>query len=141
MIVKQVRDRIGFKEVKFEELPNNRCEALVDLAWPEGDVFIGTAQGKDSESGRLKCAVEATARALEQSVNDQIELEVQGVRTITVSDTIIIVVVLSYRLLGETQQQLVGSCIIGRQLEHSAALAALKATNRLMGNVLFRGSA
>ncbi|MCH9015517.1 MAG: hypothetical protein IH877_07535 [Gemmatimonadetes bacterium] len=141
MIVKQVRDRIGFKEVKFEELPNNRCEALVDLAWPEGDVFIGTAQGKDSESGRLKCTVEATARALEQSVNDQIELEVQGVQTITVSDTIIIVVVLSYRLLGETQQQLVGSCIIGRQLERSAALAALKATNRLMGNVLFRGSA
>ena len=141
MIVKQVRDRIGFKEVKFEELPNNRCEALVDLAWPEGDVFIGTAQGKDSEAGRLKCTAEATVRALEQSVNDQIELEVQGVQTITVSDTIIIVVVLSYRLLGETQQQLVGSCIIGRQLERSAALAALKATNRLMGNVLFRRSA
>ena len=91
MIVKQVRDRIGFKEVKFEELPNNRCEALVDLAWPEGDVFIGTAQGKDSEAGRLKCAAEATTRALEQSVNDQIELEVQGVQTITVSDTTILI--------------------------------------------------
>ncbi len=132
----EVSDRVGFRESELEQLPNNRCRARVVVAWPKGDEFVGAAQGEDTEAGRLKCAVDATARALEKSVNDEITLDVVGVRTITDSDTNIIVVLLSYRLLGGTQQKLVGSCIIGKQPQRSAALAVLKATNRIMGNVV-----
>ncbi len=132
----EVSDRVGFRESELEQLPNNRCRARVVVAWPKGDEFVGAAQGEDTEAGRLKCAVDATARALEKSVNDEITLDVVGVRTITDSDTSIIVVLLSYRLLGGTQQKLVGSCIIGKQPQRSAALAVLKATNRIIGNVV-----
>ena len=131
----EVSDRIGFRESELEQLPNNRCRARVVVAWLKGDEFVGAAQGEDTEVGRLKCTVKAAARALEKSVNDEIALDVQGVRTLTESDTNIMVVLLSYRLLGQTQQQLVGSCIIGKQPQRSAALAVLKATNRIMGNI------
>lgn len=136
MIKTKVRDRIGFKEFTLEELPSRRCGALVVLAWPDGDGFMGTAQGEDTETGRLKCAADATARALEQAVNDEIVLDVLGVRTITESGTGVTLAVLSCRLLGEAQQ-LVGSCIIRDQPSRSAVLAVLKATNRLLGNVIF----
>ena len=136
----EVSDRIGFRESKLEQLPNNRCRARVVLARPEGDEFAGAAQGEDTERGRLKSTVEATARALEKSVNDEIALNVQGVQTITESHTNIIVALLEYRLLGGMRQQLVGSCIIGKQPAQSATFAVLKATNRLMGNVIVKPS-
>ena len=135
MTKSEVSDRIGFRGCELEQLPNNRCRARVVVAWLEGEEFAGAAQGEDTEAGRLKCAVDATARALEKSVSDEITLGVEGVRTIAESDTDIIVVLLSYHLLGGTQQKLVGSCIIGKQPQRSAALAVLKATNRIMGNV------
>ena len=140
MIGTQVRDRIRFKESALEQLPNNRCRARVVLAWPGGDEFAGAAQGEDTKVGRLRCTAQATARTLEKSVNDEITLDVQGVRTIAESDTNVIVVVLSYRLLGETQEQLVGACIMRSLPQRSAALAVLKATNRLVGNVVFKPS-
>ena len=136
MIKTKVRDRIGFKEFTLEELPNNRCGGLVVLAWPDGGGFMGTAQAEDTETGRLSCAAAATARALEQAVNDEIVLDVLGVRTITESGIGITLALLSCRLLGEAHQ-LVGSCVIGDQPARSAVLAVLKATNRLLANVIF----
>ncbi len=73
-----IRDRIGFKEFKLEKLPENRCQARVVLAWPDGSEFTGTAQDEDSESGRLRCAVEATVRTVERSVRGEMALRVQG---------------------------------------------------------------
>ncbi len=135
MTESEVSDRIGFRGSELEQLPNNRCRTRVVVAWSTGDEFVGAAQGDDTEAGRLKCAVDATARALEKSVSDEITLDVEGVRILKESDTTLIVVLISYRLLGGTQQKLVGSCIIGKQPLRSAALAVLKATNRIMGNV------
>ncbi len=131
----EVSDRIGFRESKVERLPNNRCRARVVLAWSEGDEFVGTAQGEDTETGRLWCAAEATVRALELSVDREIELKVVGVRTLPEPDTLITVTRLSGRFQGEAQQ-LIGSCIGAGQLGRSAALSVLKATNRLLGKDL-----
>lgn len=78
MIHSRIPDRIGFRDFGLEYLPDNRCGEVVLFAWPEGDGFISAAQGDDTETGQLRCAAEATARALEQSVNDQIALDVQG---------------------------------------------------------------
>ncbi len=128
------RDRIEFKEFEFRRLADSRCRARVVLAWPEGDEFVGASEAENTQTGRLRCAVEATARALEQSVNDEMALEVEAVRMIADAETLIIVTVLSGRALGEAQQ-LLGSCIVGKQPERSAALSVLKATNRLVFNV------
>lgn len=140
MIENDNRDPIRFKEFKLGELPDNRCQARVVLAWPDGEEFLGTAQAEDTETGQLWCAAKAATRALEESVDHQIALEVLGVRTIMESDTKIIVALVSYCLLRGMRQKLVGSCISHRQPSRSAALAVLKATNRLMGNVILTRS-
>ncbi len=136
MVENKVHDRIGFKEFKLEQLPENRCAAQVVLAWPEGDGFVGTAWGEDSEMGRLRCAADAAAQAVALSVNHEIALKPAEVRTIQQSNVGIVVVLLSGQVLGETQR-LVGSCIIGEEPARSAALSVLKATNRLVGGVIF----
>lgn len=136
MVQSELRDRIGFKEFELKKLPENRCEVRVVLAWPDGSEFTATAQDENSESGRLRCAVEATVRTVERSVGGEIALRVQGVRTIEESDANIVVTLLSSQILGETQS-LVGSCVMREPPERSAALSVLKATNRLLGNVMF----
>ncbi len=136
MVESKVHGRIGLKEFNLEELSGNRCSARAILAWPEGDDFVGTACGKDTEMGRLRCAADAAARAVALSVNREIALAVVGVQKILEDDTLIIVTLLSGRVLGEVQR-LTGSCIIGEQPARSAALSVLKATNRLMGGVIF----
>ena len=135
MIESQLNDRIAFKGLEFEHLPHSLCGARVVLGWPDGEEFEGTAQAEDTETGRLWCAAEATARALEQSVKHKIALRVVGVRTILEAETRIIVTLLSGRALSEAQE-LVGSCLAAEQSERSAALSVLKATNRLMGKVI-----
>ncbi len=136
MIQSRIRDRIGVKEFKLEQLPENRCAVQVVLEWPEGDGFAGTAWGEDSEMGRLRCAADAAARAVALSVNHEIALKPAEVRTIQESNVGIVLILLSGQVLGETQR-LVGSCIIGEEPARSAALSVLKATNRLMGGVIF----
>ena len=129
-------DRIEFREFKLEELPDGRCHALVVLTWPRGHNHVGVAEAEDTETGHYRCAAEATARALELSVAD-IKLDVQSVRMLREADTNIVLVLLSYQLLGGIRQKLVGSCIVGeRKPFRSVALAVLKATNRIIGNVI-----
>ncbi len=139
MFQSELRDRIDFKELKLEKLPENRCQARVFISWPDGPEFTATAQDEDSDAGRLRCAVEATVRSVERSVRGEMTLRVQGVRTIEGSNAKIVVTLLSSQLSGETQS-LVGSCVMQEPPERSAALSVLKATNRLMGNVIFKPS-
>ncbi len=140
MLESKVHDRIGLKEFNLEELSGNRCSARAILAWPEGDDFVGTACGKDTEMGRLRCAADAAARAVALSVNHEIALKPAEVQTIQESNMGIVVILLSGQVLGETQR-FTGSCIIGEEPARSAALSVLKATNRLMGGVIFSLSA
>ncbi len=136
MVESKVHGRIGLKEFNLEELSGNRCSARAILAWPEGDDFVGTAYGKDTEMGRLRCAADAAARAVALSVNNEITLKLAEVRTIQESNFGIVLILLSGQVLGETQR-LVGSCIIGEEPARSAALSVLKATNRILGNAVF----
>ncbi len=77
-------------------------------------------------------------------MNDQIALDVQEVQTVDVEgeqamkerDTNIVVVLVSGRVLGQVRR-LAGSCLIKDDPPRRAALAVLKATNRLMGGVIF----
>ncbi len=128
-------DRIGFEECKCEHLPGNRFKARVVLAWPGGDEFVGTSQAEDTEVGRLWCAAEATARALEHSVTRAVTLTIDEVQRIPHPGLDIVVTLLSSRDSGG-QQELSGLCIMGEQPERSAALSVLMATNRLVFNIM-----
>jgi len=126
--------RIRFEDLKLEELPNGRCTAEVHLAWEaEGDVFTGNAEGVTSEIGVLRCAAEATARALELAVDNRVALELQGITTIKAFDTVVVVVSLASRF-SDHSQRVVGSTVIEGEPAAAAVRAVLSATNRLLGS-------
>ncbi len=124
-------DRIIFESFELEQLPNERCAGRVALAWRRGEGFVGTSEGTDTPPGQLRCAAEATARALELAVENRVALEVLAVKAIETFDTVIVIVSLASRI-EDPAQRLVGSCFIKEQPTRGAALAVLHATNRLM---------
>ncbi len=127
--------RIRLKKFELEQRPNARCAGRVVLAWERGEEFVGTAEGQDSPQGRLLCAAQATARALERAAPDRFTLEVIGVTVIEKFYAVIVAVSLASRL-DEVAERLVGSCLITQRPSHGAVLAVLNATNRLLGKLL-----
>ncbi len=130
--------RIRFEGLELDELPNGRCTATVQLAWEaEGPRFTGAAEGVTSEIGLLRCAAEATSRALEAAVDNRVTLELQGITTIKAFDTIVVVVSLASRF-SDHSQRVVGSTVIEGESAAAAVRAVLSATNRLLGsNLIF----
>lgn len=127
--------RIQFEDIELKQLPDSRCSSRVVLAWHAGEQFVGTAEGVTSEIGMLRCAAEATARALEAAVDNRIKLELLGITTIKAFDTVIVVVSLASRF-SEHTQRIVGSSVIDGDPSRAAARAVLSATNRLLGSNL-----
>ena len=132
-------DRNRLRLHTFEASPkaDGRAAArVVLLQWTEKQIE-GEAVCEDSPAGRLRCAADATARALERAVDGRITFEVLGVKTIHAFDCILAVVSLSSRLQGSTER-LVGSCIVSSENPRGIVLAVLNATNRLVGQDLMR---
>lgn len=129
--------RIKFEDLDLEMLPSGRCRSKVTLAWNEGNRFVGTAEGVSSEVGVLRCAAEATSRALEAAVDSRVHLELLGITTIRAFDTVVVVVSLASRFSDHTQR-VVGSSVIDGNPGGAAVRAVLSATNRLLGsNLIF----
>ena len=127
---------------KLEELVvdqvGDRCSARVMLSLSPGVELIGTAEGEASQRGRLRCAAEATAQAIEGATADQLELTVLAVKlveTVDTADAVIVVVALASQA-SQDGQRMVGSCLVQGQPDRSAVLAVLSATNRLVGPLL-----
>ena len=129
--------RVKFEDFDLETLPSGRCRSKVTLAWNEGNQFVGTAEGVSSEVGVLRCAAEATSRALEAAVDSRVHLELLGITTIKAFDTVVVVVSLASRFSDHTQR-VVGSSVIDGNPAGAAVRAVLSATNRLLGsNLIF----
>ena len=127
----ELHDRVRFEDLELKQLPEARCVGRVVLAWPDGEDLVGTAECVDTPPGRLRCAAEATARALELAVDDKVALEVLAVKAIETFDTVIVIVSLASRI-EDRAQRVVGSCLIKEQPTRGAALAVLSATNRAL---------
>ncbi len=110
----------------------DRCSARVTLSLPPDVEMIGTAEGEASQHGRLWCAAEATARAIESAAPSQLELAIIAVQLVETVHAVLIVVSLANPAKQEGKR-LVGSCVVKEQPERSAVLAVLSATNRLVG--------
>ncbi len=122
-----------FEDMELQRLPGSRCSGRVVLSWEDGESIAGTAEGVDSQTGVLRCAAEATARALELAVGETISLQLLGVRTIKAFDAILVVVSLQSRV-SDHEQRVVGTAVIDSQPSRAAVNAVLRATNRLLGN-------
>ncbi len=128
-------DRIRFEDFTLDQQPGSRCAVQVVLGWKPGDGFSGKSDGVDSPTGQLRCAANATARALEQAFGEEVQLSVLGVKAIKAFDAVLVVVSLTSHSRGQ-DQRLVGSCMVEDELARGAALAVLNATNRLLGNLI-----
>ena len=130
------QERLRFLEFGFERHPDGRCRAKVVLERIGGDTYEGGADGMASPAGELRCAAEATARALQFVVGDALRFELLGVKAVKAFDSSVVIVSLSSRDDGPSTR-LVGSCLVDDDLPKGAALAVLNATNRLLGNTIF----
>ena len=130
------QERLRFLEFGFEKLPDGRCRAKVVLERSKGNAYEGVADGMASQAGELRCAAEATARALQSVVGDRLHFELLGVKAVKAFDSSVVIVSLASRDDGPTTR-LVGSCLVDEDLPKGASLAVLNATNRLLGNTIF----
>ena len=126
--------RITFDDLVLDQV-GDRCSARVMLSLSPGVEIIGTAEGEASQRGRLRCAAEATAQAIEGATAEQLELTVLAVKLVETIDAVIVVVALASPS-SQDGQRMVGSCLVQGQPDRSAVLAVLSATNRLVGPLL-----
>jgi hypothetical protein len=131
------RERLRFIGFGFERLPSGRCQAEVTLELGPGQRWAGRASGVASDAGELRCAAEATLRAIEESVSGQVTFDLLGVKAVRAFDTVVLIVSVVSRGDGETHR-LVGSFLADHDTARGAAVAVLNATNRLLGNIFLR---
>lgn len=132
---RSLEPRVRLTDFTCEGSEETGCQARVVVEWTEGQPFVGEVTGDGSTSGILRCAAEATARALEQASNGTVSLEVLAVKAVDGFDTVVVVVSLASQV-GDVAERLVGSCLIKGQAPRGAVLAVLSATNRLFGHLI-----
>ena len=130
-------ERLRFLDFDFTRQPNGQCRAGVTLGFSPGQSWTGSAEGLGSEAGEMRCAAEATLRAIELSAEGSISFELLGVKAVRAFDTIVLIVSVVSRESGRTHR-LVGSFLADEEHARGAALAVLNATNRVMGNIFAR---
>lgn len=131
-----LRERLRFAEFILDRLPNGRCRAHVVLTWKETERYEGESEGLASQNGELRCAAEATVRALEGAVSGGAGFELLGVKAVRAFDATVVIVSLTVSINGSAQR-VVGSYLTDDDLARGAALAVLHATNRILGNQFF----
>ncbi len=130
------QDRLRFAQFMLERLPNGRCRVRVELTWRESERFTGDDEGLASQAGELRCAAEATVKALGQAVQGEVGFDLLGVKAVRAFDATVVIVSLAVRNEGHTHR-VVGSYLSDAEPARGAALAVLNATNRILGNRLF----
>jgi hypothetical protein len=128
--------RVRLADFNCESSEESGCQARVVVQWGGDQAFVGESTGDGSTRGKLRCAAEATARALVEASEGKVDLEVLAVKAVEGFDTVIVVVSLASQV-GDVAERLVGSCLIEGQAPRGAVLAVLSATNRLFGHVVY----
>lgn len=135
-----LHDRVRLEDIELHSHAAGRVCARVALRWSGGELYEHTAEGEDSEHGRLRTAAEAAARALVDATLERIRLDVLAVKSLETFDTVLVVVSLS-STVGDLTERLVGASLLrARDPAHGAVLAVLDATNRLVSKVMQNSS-
>ncbi len=122
--------RIAFDKLRIEHFDNNKCVVLVVLTWPRGEVFFGASEGEDSATGQLGSTAEAAIRALERAADHRVEFELERVRQVSESNTVLAHLSI-LKPAGDHIRLLCGACLTNGKPLHAAVKAVLNATNRL----------
>jgi len=124
--------RIRFGSVNLY-LDGARAQAQVELRW-KGVLRMGSASDWCSREGSHRLVAAATLAALQEFLDDDIALGVEGVHVIQMGGHEVAIVGLA--LLTHRQEKLLtGCCTVGRDLPQAVVLASLSALNRVIGGL------
>lgn len=124
-------DRVKLEAFQIEDLPDGECQVRVELSWGDEDRFVGTSTGPSSDDGSCLSAARATIQALETASDGSVTFDLEGVKAIEAFNT---TVVIAFLICHSDRQNLpfLGACLVkDEHISRYAALAVLKATNRL----------
>jgi hypothetical protein len=122
-----------FLRAQIDPLPEDRCQALVQLERPGAGVSTGTAQGGSGQADALRAVARATADALSESYEDEgVKVRVRGVQLMEAFGQVVVIVSLAASR-GSESRSLLGVCDGSGDLARATALAVLNGTNRFVG--------
>ncbi len=131
------QERLKFVSLSFASLADCRCRARVELERQPGQTTVASAEGPDSEEGKLRATAQATLETVRRSVDASPKaFELIGIKAVTVFGEAAVIVAIAFRYDGK-EKRMVGFCAIDDDHPLRAApLAVLNATNRFLGSVL-----
>lgn len=131
------RQRLRLQGFDLHVFPDGRCKAEVSLEWVEGSVIRGEADGTKTLESTLRAAALACVEAAEKATEDDLELELRGVKAVRAFDAWVVIVSVEGR--GEDQPyRLLGAATSpdDESLPRSTVQAVLDATNRVLEKYL-----
>jgi hypothetical protein len=127
------RERLRFTSFTFKRIPSGVATAEVTLEWTDGEIYRGRADGVSSALGDLRIAADATLRAITEFARGaDVTFEIGGVKALRAFDANVVIVSVLTRRQGK-EQRVLGCHLADEDSLRSAVLAALQATNRLLG--------
>jgi hypothetical protein len=125
--------RSRFDRIEVSSPERGRVEARVTLEW-DGKVWEGVAEGVQNPASELRVCASATLRAVERIADQRASFSVIGVKELRVFDHDLVVVLVHSAQLDESR--FIGIAMITEDRQRAAAMAALNATNRVVGRFL-----
>jgi hypothetical protein len=103
-----------------------------------GQIYEGEAAELDAGAGRARAAVAATLKAASLAAHDQFRLEIDAVSMVRAFDRDYVLVSIIYGAgrFSRSLMHLTGAQPVEHDIESAAALAALKALNRVLSKAL-----
>jgi hypothetical protein len=128
--------RAQLKSVDLERLDGGECLVRVEMVRHLSSLlhqtFVGKAEGACTPSEEMRCAAEATLKALERAYGATTgTFSFQGVKTVESFDRLAVLVAVGTSHAGKPFR-LVGFCEVVQQLREAAAKATCNALNRFL---------
>ena len=128
-------ERIRFGSVNVY-VSGSRAQAQVELRW-KGVTRMGSASGSATREGAHGLVAAATVAALEEFLEEDWALGLQGIDFVRLGKREVAVVGLA--LIAHRQEKsLVGCCTVEQDTQQAVALATLAALNRIVGGLQTR---
>jgi hypothetical protein len=127
-VVSSARRRIVFEDVEVRRSRASGMSCRVTLRCGD-DVFVGEAQGLETDRLRIETAARAAMVAVAQADQEGRTLSFEGARVVDAFDRQFVFVGLTTRL-GRESSLLTGSAEVRDGIETASVLAVLDATNR-----------
>jgi len=121
--------RSRFEALTMAYPGRDRVAARVTLEW-EDEILEGWAEAELNAVNEMKVAAGATLRAVERVVRNRASFNVMGIKEFTVFDHNLVIVLVHS---PQVEDRLIGMVVVDGDRRRAAALAALTATNRIMG--------